>query len=179
MTDKPVIASVSLCGCFGCHMSILDIDEKLLDLVKLVTFNRTPLTDIKDLEHCAIGLIEGGIANEENIKIIKDFREQCDILVAVGACAITGGIPAMRNHLSVQECLNESYLDGLGLDGPLIPDDPEIPKLLDKVYPVHEVVKIDYSLPGCPPSADAIWAFLTELLNGNPVQLDYQQIHYD
>ncbi len=179
MTDKIIIASTSLCGCFGCHMSLLDIDEKLLDLVQLVEFNRTPLTDIKTLGKCDIGLIEGGVANTENAEILKNFRDQCRILVAVGACAITGGIPAMRNHLSVEQCLNESYRDGMGLANALIPDDPEIPSLLDKVYPIHELVRVDYSLPGCPPSADAIWTFLNELISGHEIKLPYSQIHYD
>ncbi len=179
MSTKPVLATTSLCGCFGCHMSLLDIDERIIQLAELVEFNRTPLTDIKDLQACDIGLIEGGIANAENVETIRLFREKCRILVAVGACAITGGIPAMRNSLSVDACLAESYLDGVGLENSLIPSDPEIPALLDKVYPLHEIVKIDYSVPGCPPSADALWTFLGELLSGQPVSFPYTQIHYD
>ena len=97
----------------------------------------------------------------------------------MGACAISGGIPAMRNMFELRECLEESYINAVGIDNPHIPADPEIPLLLNKVHPLHEVVKIDYFLPGCPPSADTIWTFLTELIEGKPVSFPYTQIHYD
>ena len=177
--QKPRIATAALCGCFGCHMSLLDIDERFLKLVELVEFDRSPLTDIKNIGQCDIGLIEGGIANAENVEVLRDFRRHCKILVAVGACAVNGGVPAMRNQFSLKECLDEAYIDGIGVDNPLIPNDPEIPLLLDKVHPVHEVVQIDYFLPGCPPSADTIWTFLNELLAGEEISFPYSLIHYD
>jgi NAD-reducing hydrogenase small subunit len=179
MSDKVRVATTSLCGCFGCHMSFLDIDERLLDLVQLVEFDRTPLTDIKDLGPCDVGLVEGGVANAENVEVLREFRRQCKVLVAVGACAVNGGIPAMRNAYDLKECLTEAYVDGPGLEDPGIPDDPEIPLLLDQVHPIHEVVRVDHFLPGCPPTADAIWSFLTALLEGRPVSFPYTQIHYD
>jgi len=179
MTDKVRVATATLCGCFGCHMSLLDIDERILELVQLVEFDRSPITDIKTLGDCDIGLIEGGVANAENVEVLRDFRKHCKVLVAVGACAVNGGIPAMRNAFALRECLEEAYIDGLGVTNPHIPNDPEIPLLLDKVHPIHEVVKVDYFLPGCPPSADAIWTFLTELIEGRPVSFPYEQIHYD
>ena len=144
-----------------------------------VQFDRTPLTDIKQIGNCDIGLIEGGVANAENVRVLREFRAHCKLLVAVGACAITGGIPAMRNQFTLQECLEESYVKGIGVEQPRIPDDPEIPLLLNKVHPIHEVVKVDYFLPGCPPSADALWTFLNELIEGKPIELAYEQIHYD
>ncbi len=177
--QKPRIATAALCGCFGCHMSLLDIDERFLKLVELVEFDRSPLTDIKNIGQCDIGLIEGGVANAENVEVLRDFRRHCKILVAVGACAVNGGIPAMRNQFTLRECLEESYIDGIGVDNPQIPDDLEIPLLLDKVHPVHEVVQIDYFLPGCPPSADTIWTFLNELLAGEEISFPYSLIHYD
>jgi len=152
MGSKLRVATVSLAGCFGCHMSLLDIDERILDLVDLVEFDRTPLTDIKEIGACDLGIIEGGVANAENLEVLRDFRKHCRILAAMGACAINGGIPAMRNQFALRECLEESYVRGRGLSNTGIPNDPEIPLLLDKVHPVHEVVKIDYFLPGCPPS---------------------------
>ncbi len=177
--DKVRVATASLCGCFGCHMSLLDIDERLVDLAKLVSFDRTPLTDVKEVGPCDVGLIEGGVANSENVQVLREFRRQCKVLVAVGACAVNGGVPAMRNACDLKECLEESYLDGPGLADPQIPNDPEIPLLLDQVHPIHEVVKVDHFLPGCPPTADAIWTFLTALLEGRPVAFPYTQIHYD
>ena len=173
------VATASLAGCFGCHMSLLDIDERLLDLIELVDFDRTPLTDIKDLGDCDLGLIEGGVANAENVEVLREFRRRCKVLAAVGACAVTGGIPAMRNNFSLRECLEEAFIDGIGVHNPGIPNDPELPLLLSQVHPIHEVVQVDYFLPGCPPSADAIWTFLTELLEGRPISLPYAQVHYD
>lgn len=173
------IATTSLAGCFGCHMSLLDIDERIRDLAEVACFDRSPLTDIKHCYPSDIGLIEGGVCNAENVHVLREFRKQCEILIAVGACAINGGIPALRNNISLKECLEESYIDGLGVVNPQIPNDPELPLILDKVYPIHEVVKIDYSLPGCPPSADAIWTFITDLLAGREPSLPDDLIHYD
>jgi NAD-reducing hydrogenase small subunit len=179
MPGKLKLATASLAGCFGCHMSFLDIDERILELVDVVEFDRTPLTDIKTVGECDVGLIEGGVANEENVEVLRDFRRHCKVLVALGACAVNGGIPAMRNQFELEDCLRESYVDGIGVANPGIPNDPEIPLLLNKVHPIHEVVKIDYFLPGCPPSADTIWTFLTELIEGRPLSFPYTQIHYD
>ena len=173
------VATCSLAGCFGCHMSLLDLDEHLFDLVGRVELDRSPLTDIKALGECDIGLIEGGVCNAENVHVLMEFRARCKALVAIGACALNGGIPAMRNQFSLKDCLEESYLHGIGLIHPQIPNDPEIPLLLDQVHPLHEIVKIDYFLPGCPPSADAIWTFISQLLSGHAVALSYTQIHYD
>ncbi len=179
MSEKAKVATASLAGCFGCHMSLLDIDERLLDLIQVVEFDRMPLTDIKKVGRCDVGIIEGGVANAENVEVLRDFRDHCKVLVAMGACAINGGIPAMRNQFELADCLTEAYVDGVGVDNPMIPNDPEIPLLLNKVHPIHEVVKVDYFLPGCPPAADAIWTFLNELLTGQPIALPYTQIHYD
>lgn len=162
--SKLKVATCSLAGCFGCHMSFLDVDEKLAELVKHIEFRRSPLTDIKHHEAVDIGLIEGGLCNTENIEVLKEFREHCRILVAVGACAINGGVPAMRNALDVAQCLDESYLHGIGVVAPQIPNDPELPRLLEKVHPLHEAVKIDYFLPGCPPPAEAFLELITAIL---------------
>ncbi|MBT5119575.1 MAG: NADP oxidoreductase, partial [Planctomycetes bacterium] len=131
--------------------------------------------------HCRVGLIEGGCCNEENVHVLRDFRKHCDVLVSVGECAIMGGIPAMRNTIDLKECLDEAYLNGPSVYNPggRVPDDPEIPLLLNKVYCAHEVVKIDYHLPGCPPSADTIWEALVALLSDNPVSLPYELVKYD
>ena len=176
---KLKVATTSLAGCFGCHMSFLDIDERLFKLLERVELDRSPLTDIKHCGACDIGFIEGGICNAENVHVLREFRSHCKILVAVGACAINGGLPAQRNHLDLGACLQEVYETELGLASGGIPNDPELPLPLDKVHPLHEVVKIDYFLPGCPPSADTIWTFINELLSGQPIALSYTQIHYD
>ena len=177
--DKLIVATAPLCGCFGCHMSLLEIDERILQLIELVEFDRTPLTDIKTIGKCDIGLIEGGVANADNVEDLREFRNNCDILVAVGACALNGGVPAMRNQFDLKECLEEAYILGIGVENPHIPNDIEIPLLLDKVHPIHEVVRVDYFLPGCPPSADTFWKFLTDVIAGNPLSFPYSLIHYD
>jgi NAD-reducing hydrogenase small subunit len=179
---KPKLATTSLAGCFGCHMSILDIDERILKLVELIDFNKSPVTDIKTFnDRCLVGLIEGGCCNEENVKVLQSFRKNCDILISLGDCAIMGGIPAMRNNISLQECFNEAYIDGPTVYNPSgkIPSDKELPLLLDRVYTCSEVVKMDYHLPGCPPSADTIWEALVALLNNKPLDLSYGLIKYD
>lgn len=179
---KPRVATTSLAGCFGCHMSILDIDDRILKLVEIVDFDKSPIDDFKDFTaRCRIGLIEGGCCNEENVEILRRFREHCDVLISLGDCATMGGIPALRNGIPLAECYAEAYLNGPSVHNPegKIPNDPELPLLLDKVYPCHEVVKIDYHLPGCPPSADTIWETLVALLSSKPVQLPYELIKYD
>lgn len=182
MTTKPKIATCSLAGCFGCHMSVLDIDERILKLVDLVDFDRSPIDDFKQFTgRCAIGLIEGGVSNDHNLHVLQEFRKNCDILVSVGECACQGDIPSLRNPIGVKECLDEAYLKGPSVHNPArrIPSDPELPLLLDKVYPCHEVLQIDYFLPGCPPRADAIWQALVALLNNQPLDLPYELVKYD
>jgi len=176
---KVRIATTSLAGCFGCHMSFLDIDERLLQLIDLVEFNRSPLTDIKHCGPCDIGIIEGGVCNAENVHVLREFRANCKTLVAIGACAINGGLPAQRNSFQLEDVLSAVYVNRRNLARDGIPNDPELPLLLDKVYPLHEVVHIDYSIPGCPPSGDTIWKVLTDLLAGREPNLAYPLIHYD
>ncbi len=181
--SKPIVATTSLAGCFGCHMSLLDIDERILDLIELVEFNKSPIDDIKTFtKQCDIGLIEGGCCNSENIHVLKDFRKHCKILVSLGECAIMGGLPALRNGIPIKECLDEAYLNGPSVrNNPtgIIPNDDELPMLLDKVYPCHEIVKIDYYLPGCPPSADLIWNALVALVTGDEMKLPYEVVKFD
>jgi NAD-reducing hydrogenase small subunit len=179
--SKPKLATCSLCGCFGCHMSFLDIDERIVELVDLVDLDKSPLDDKKRFDcQVDIGLVEGGCASDHNVHVLREFRKHCRILVSVGACAITGGIPAMRNFVGLQECLEEAYINGPTVeDGGLIPNDEDLPLLLDRVYPSHEFVKIDYFLPGCPPSGDAIWAALKALIMGKEPELPYRLLKYE
>src|SRR4030042_5706987 len=168
---KPKIATASLAGCFGCHMSLLDIYDRILKLIELFDFDKSPIDDIKEFTgRCAVGLIEGGCANEDNVHVLQEFRKHCDILIAVGDCAIMGDIPAMRNNIPLKECLEEAYLSGPSTHNPekIIPNDKELPLCLNRVYHCNDVVKIDYFLPGCPPSGDAIWQTVIALLNNKP-----------
>ncbi len=108
--EKIQVAMIGLCGCWGCTLSFLDIDERIIGLLEKVTITRSSLTDIKRISQpCAIGFIEGGVANEENIETLVHFRENCDIMISVGACAVWGGVPAMRNDVTLKECFIEAY----------------------------------------------------------------------
>ena len=179
---KPKVATASLAGCFGCHMSLLDLDERILQLIDLVDFDKSPIDDLKEFSgRCAVGLIEGGCCNEENVRVLRDFRAHCDILIAVGECATMGGLPALRNLVPLRECLDEAYTNGPTVYNPagVMPCDKELPLLLRKVFPIQEVVKVDYFLPGCPPQADTLWQALVALLTGKPLELPYELIKYD
>jgi NAD-reducing hydrogenase small subunit len=180
--SKPRVATTSLCGCFGCHMSLLDLDERILALADRVEFDRSPIDDYKRItRRCDIGLIEGGCANEDNVEVLREFRRRCDVLVAVGDCALSGGLPAMRNLVPLSECLEESYVRGPSVHNPSgrVPDDKELPLLLDRVLPAHRIVKIDVLVPGCPPSADALWSVLDALLSHREPRLAYPLLKYD
>lgn len=165
MSRKLRIATCSLAGCFGCHMSFLDVDEALADLIEHIEFDRSPLTDIKQVSEQGvdIGLIEGGLCNRENVEVLHQFRQRCKVLVAVGACAMYGGVPALRNGIPVSELVAEAYL-GADVLNPQVPQDPELPPLLKKVLPLHEVVPIDYTLAGCPPPAAAFRELIMAML---------------
>jgi [NiFe] hydrogenase diaphorase moiety small subunit len=180
--EKKTVATVSLAGCFGCHMSMLDIDTEILDIVELVSFNKSPLTDIKNFtQRCHLGIVEGGCCNTENVETLKKFREMCDLLVVMGECAVWGGLPAMRNTIPLGECLEEAYLNSItsvpGEDK--VPYHEDLPKILDRVYACNEIVKVDYSIPGCPPSASHIWKVVKSLLWGEDYSLLYSEFKYD
>jgi len=180
--DKKTIATASLAGCFGCHMSLLDIDEGILDLVDLVSFHKSPLTDIKEFgQRCDLGIIEGGCCNTENIETLREFRANCDILVVVGECAIWGGLPAMRNTVPLGECLEEAFIhaDTNDRGESMVPYHEDLPKLLNRVYACNEIVKVDYLIPGCPPSASHLWKVIRNILWGEEFSVLYHEFKYD
>ncbi len=179
---KKIVATTSLAGCFGCHMSLLDIDLELIDILELVEFNKSPLTDIKNFtKQCDIGIIEGGVANSENFEVLREFRKKCNVIVALGECSIWGGMPAMRNTLPLKDCLEEAYLNSISSenDEKIIPYHEDIPKLLNKVYSVSDIIKIDYYIPGCPPNADHIWKAVKNILFGAGEKVAYEEFKYD
>ncbi|MDD8019087.1 MAG: NADP oxidoreductase [Bacteroidota bacterium] len=182
--QKPIIATASLAGCFGCHMSLLDIDDRILNLIELVEFDKSPINDLKKFtRHCDIGIIEGGCCNSENIHMLKEFRKNCRILISVGECAIMGGLPALRNGIPIRECIEEAYWQSPSVKGHnpemILPNDQELPMLLDRIYHCHEIVKIDYFLPGCPPRADLLYDALVSIITGTEMKLPYEVIKFD
>lgn len=179
---KKTLATTSLAGCFGCHMSLLDIDLDILDVFDLVEFNKSPLTDIKKFSKiCDVGIIEGGVANSENYEVLKEFRKKCKVLIALGECSIWGGIPAIRNSLPLEACLEEAYLSSITSKNNerIIPFHEDIPKILDKVYASSDIVKIDYFIPGCPPNAEHIWKVVKNVLFGSSTPIEYPEFKYD
>ena len=179
---KKTVATVSLAGCFGCHMSLLDIDEEILDVIELVEFHKSPLTDIKEFnKRCDLGIVEGGCCNDENIETLRKFREHCDVLVGVGECAIWGGLPAMRNTIPLGECLEETFINCETNDEgeSQVPYHEDLPKLLNRVYACNEIVKIDYVIPGCPPSASYMWKVIRNILWGEDFSVLYREFKYD
>jgi NAD-reducing hydrogenase small subunit len=160
------VATVWLSGCSGCHMSFLDQDERLVDLATKIVLVYSPIADVKEFpENVDVTLIEGAVANEEQLEMLKKVRERTKILISLGDCAVTGNVTALRNSWqhSDRAVLEKAYKDLSDLNA-LIPT--ATPKLLIKARPLHEEVNVDFYIPGCPPHADLINYVLTELLAG-------------
>ena len=165
---KPKVASDWLCGCAGCHMSFLDIDERIVKLVELVDLRSTPVTDLKhpDASGVDVGILEGGINNTANEEVAKLMRKRSKILIALGDCAVFGGVPAMRNFFTIEESLKRAYVETESTDEQgAVPSSPELAKMT-RVRAIHEVVPVDIFIPGCPPDADIIFYALSELAQG-------------
>jgi len=147
-------------------MSFLDLDERLLDLAEIVDICYSPILDIKEFpEGVDIVLVEGAVANEEHVRDLRRIRERAQVLVAFGDCAVTGNVTAMRNLFSVEDVLQRAYGEATVVTG--VPSGNGIvPKLLERVLRVQDVVAVDYFLPGCPPGAGVIYDFLIALLSG-------------
>lgn len=170
---RPRVATVWLGGCSGCHMSLLDMDERLLDLAQQIDLVFGPLVDVKEFpENVDIVLVEGAVATDEHLRMIHTIRERSTILVAFGDCAVGGNVTALRNPLNgTLPVLRRSYLDAPNVH-PAIPSAPGVlPELIENVLTLRACVKVDYYLPGCPPPADAIFHVLSELVAGRAVEL--------
>lgn len=157
---KPRFATAWLAGCSGCHMSFLDLDERLIDLAQIVDVCYSPIADIKEFpEQVEIALVEGAVANEDNLRDIRRIRQRTKTLIAFGDCAVTGNVTALRNLFAIEDVLQKAY-GGMRMTSDLVP------ALLPRVLRVQDVVAVDHFLPGCPPAADAIFDFLVAVVNG-------------
>jgi NAD-reducing hydrogenase small subunit len=162
---KVTIATTWLDGCSGCHMSFLDLDERLFELAEKADIVYSPLVDTKKLpESVDVGIIEGSVSTEEDLEKARKFRKHCKLLISLGDCAVAGNVPAMRNFFDLDSVLDRAFRENVQAQ-PQIPTEG-VPALLDPVRPVHAVVKVDVFVQGCPPSADAIWTVIGDLLDG-------------
>ena len=162
---KARLATVWLDGCSGCHMSFLDLDEQLLELAAVADIVYSPLVDQKEFPpDVDITLVEGAVSSAEDDRKIRLIRERTRLLVAFGDCAVTGNVPSMRNPIGTLPLLERAYLENATRQ-PQIPD-RVIPLLLPRVLPVHQVVPVDLTLPGCPPSPDLIARVVLDLIAG-------------
>ncbi|MCD6520659.1 MAG: NADP oxidoreductase [Anaerolineae bacterium] len=181
------MAKVTLCSdwldvCSGCHMSLLDIDERIVELLKHVQLLSMPITDLKHPPKggCDIGILTGAVSNDHQEAVAKEMRERCKLLIALGDCAVFGGICAMRNFFDVEDVLRRGYIETESTaPGSEVPRSEEIAKLFPQVKAVNQVVKVDIHIPGCPPPSEAIWYALTELLAGRMPVLTDDLLTYD
>ncbi len=168
--SRKKLATVWLDGCSGCHMSFLDMDERLIELAGKIDLVYSPLVDAKEFPtDVDITLVEGAVSSDEDLHKIQAIRSRTRILVSLGDCAVTANVPGMRNPFPLQSVYDRAYRENVTLT----PGTPNqvIPRLLPQVRPVHEVVTVDVFVPGCPPSADVIYYMLTELLEGRQPEL--------
>jgi NAD-reducing hydrogenase small subunit len=167
--DKVKLATVWLDGCSGCHMSFLDMDERLLAIADRIDLVHSPLVDVKEYpEGVDVALVEGAVSSEEDLRKIKQIRERTRILVALGDCAVNSNVPAMRNQYRRLDILKRAYVE-TATDPTCMPDQV-VPPLLPQAIPLHQVVKVDIFLPGCPPNADYIFEAVSALLDGRPIE---------
>jgi NAD-reducing hydrogenase small subunit len=156
---KVSVATVWLDGCSGCHMSFLDMDERLIELASAIDIVYSPLVDTKEFpEQVDLTLVEGSVSSEADLAKIKKIREHTRLLITMGDCAVTGNVPSMRNPIGPEKVLQHIYLRHAPSE--------IVPRMLPRVLPVHQVVKVDAYIPGCPPSADVLYFAVTELLAG-------------
>jgi NAD-reducing hydrogenase small subunit len=170
--QKINVATVWLSGCSGCHMSFLDQDERLVELAEKIRLVYSPIADVKVFpENVDVTLVEGAVANEEQLEMLKQVRERTRILVSLGDCAVTGNVTGLRNTVpnSAESILKRAFVETADVNSQI---PTEVPRLLKQASPLHEVVKVDYYVPGCPPSADLINYVLTELLAGRAPNME-------
>jgi NAD-reducing hydrogenase small subunit len=177
---KVKVAMDWLAACAGCEMSVLDTDERLVQLLEKIELSSTPITDLKHppKEGVTVGILSGTVNNTTNLEVAKEMRERCKVLIAMGDCAVFGGIMTMRNFFDTNEALKRAYVETESTVDGIVPSSEELSKPI-KAVPVNQVVKVDIHLPGCPPSADAIYYVLSELLEGRIPVLSGENLKYD
>ncbi len=180
--SKTKIACLTLADCCACSLIQSMLDQRRKEAADLFEWVTLPFHGVATLsERCALGLIQGACLHEAHVRQLEQFRARCDLLLAVGSCAADGGYAALRNRVTLKQCLEQAYRHDPILYNPMgrLPDDPELPLPLDRVYACNEIVSIDCRLPGCPPTPDALWQTMRALLADEPIRLPYDLIKYD
>jgi NAD-reducing hydrogenase small subunit len=163
--SKVKLATVWLDGCSGCHMSLLDIDESIVALAKKADIVYGPLVDAQVFpEGVDVTLVEGAVSSTDDLKLVQIVRKRSKLLVALGDCAVTSNVPSMRNGIPPKKLLERIYIEGADARK-AVPTDG-VPALHRHAVPVHEVVKVDLHVPGCPPTAEVILHVVSELVQG-------------
>lgn len=178
--SKITVATNWLESCAGCHMSFLDIDERIVEFLATFDLTSSPITDLKHPPEGGVdvGILTGGVGNQAQVREAEEMRRKARILIAMGDCAVTGGICTMRNFFDREQVLQRGYVDSESTVAGTPPEHPDLTPLTRRVRSVKEVVPVDVYLPGCPPTADAIWYVLTELAAGRAPQLSGALLKY-
>lgn len=176
---KVKVASDWLAGCAGCHMSLLDIDERIVALIEKVDLMSTPITDLKHppVEGVDVGILEGAVNNSSTERVAKMMRERSKILIALGDCACFGGIVTMRNFVHTEDALRRAYVESESTVDGQIPRHEDL-AVMQNARALDQVVPVDIYIPGCPPSADTIFHVLSELLAGRMPVLQGKFLDY-
>lgn len=154
-TRKPTLAVFKFASCDGCQLSILDVEDLLLAVAGAVDIVNFPEASSRVLPGpYDIGLVEGSITTEHDRRRLLEIRRQCGTLVAIGACATTGGIQALRNSADVAELAAMTYAS------------PEYFETLATSTPIAEHVAVDLEIPGCPVDGRGLVGILVSVLAG-------------
>lgn len=176
---KPRVATVWLGGCSGCHMSFLDLDERLIDLADKIQLVYSPIADVKvfpaDVD---VTLVEGAVTNDENEEMAHIIRRNSKYVISFGDCATTGNVTAMRNRYTNEELIDRAYSQLADIKNSLPNDHGLIAKLCPQALPLHHVIRVDAFLHGCPPTPDEIWFAVNELLQGRIPVFNTQFLRY-
>jgi F420-non-reducing hydrogenase small subunit len=177
--QKIKVATGHLQGCFGCHIAILDLHEDIIGVLQAIDIVRSPINDVKDVIESALGILDGSICNTENEKVAKRFRERSDKILAFGTCASFGGIQGLRNLYPLKKVLERGYIDAESTVNGKIPSSEDIPKILPHVKSIDQVIKVDYYLPGCPPTPGMIGKALGDIFTGKEPELPTRNLCHE
>jgi len=169
------VGTIWLDGCSGCHMSFLDMDERIIELSEYMDVVYSPYVDAKEIpEKVDLFIVEGALSTDHDIKIIKEIRKNSKLILALGDCAVTGNISAMKNLFGTEAILQKGYFDLADKNESGKYPSEIVPKLLDKVIPLNEAIDVDYFVPGCPTPADAIYEVIKAIIEKREIKIsDY------